>query len=1503
MTDRVKVAIRVRPFSEQEKRANPSGKSIVQISNGMDGDSVTFEARRGTRKMAYQHCFSSVNPDSSPPPYASQETIFNTLGTHLVDSIMGGYNGCMFTYGQSGAGKTYSILGGEGEAEGIFPRVAKSLFQKLTTSSNVEVRGVYISMVDIYCEKIRDLLSDSPLNDQPGLEVRRNQLIGLTVQGMSKRAVKGWDDIDKLLKIAQSKRLQGEMRYGHDLKRSHMVYFLTVQQVRDGSTVDSQLAMVDLAGSDCGEMDENQSDQQVHQERFTAKNSLEALRQVLIARWRNAQAINYTQSKLTEILETHLAGDSRMVMLAALSPSELSQEETYKTLRYALTVKDVKAKPCVKQVDMYAKETELKRQMDRIRFEIEKAKYLGTEAHELDEDGKDELKEMQDALEHVTAEIESINLSFDEQLKKTEEWTDKAMDDNGLDMDEFASLLHIDPNCPRLVNISTDASLSGSVVYFIRFTENMIGTREGGDEVKIPLMRSLVDPNGVHSKHAVMHYEKASGNKSAKLTIRNAIDLSGGGGASALMNSPVTRVNGRLLTEPVELYNGDHIMLGKQHLFQVIHPGKVRGDSVQVGFLTREEAKRQIDIQRQQYEQKSQAAKLQTAIMSKASDEWKKRYLKMGKEKLVLNKELMKAQMREQQAQAELRHQQAQMAAKDKEVLEAKRKSVELDRYKNMVYEMKAENRMNALSEGLMAMDSEGWKKQLAQSKVRMLQLKKEMQEQESKNIDQAMTAVMEKTQAEYKAKMAELEKDLRTAQANSNSDKEKECQEKLDDLQSQLESMSKYRAAYKEMTLEQKKNPLALALTAKEGQVWKSRFENSRLDTLKTNMKMKKAYEEKLDDLMKDAMDKSQRELAAKITEMESQNKAHEAAQTKQHLAEVLALQDKMKNMSLQQKMNPTMWAAAEKEGWKKKLLQAKKRTLVVKRDMMKEMKSKIAEQMEKDRVEMEKKIDELKRQHAHDKQEEVKKMLDAALKEKAEQEEANKHFSEISFEKKTDSDHIMEAMFKGEAAGYKKKFLKSMKNTLELQKKMAKEKEEALEELAKKLLEEAKAELDGKTQEMERKNEEERKRNEQLMKELENLRRQKEELDSKLENNNEQSESMIGSIVGDNKDLQVLVANAKEEMQAKFAEEIKKQEEAHNMELAQLEAKLALSSANAVAAAEAQVKEKHEKETEELKVLIAQMKKQEEVRVAQKLNDANLSTSELIKQLNNQGIHPIVRKDAQEQKGQDGHKLIISIKQARDLMAKDIGGYSDPYCMLLAYDANGCTLNSWKTPTMQENLNPSWMQGFDMTELVGEAKRLHVQIWDADQVGQNDFMGEILIDFAAFEHPGTTEAWYDLKPRPDMIGKDNVSGSLLLTSSHIALDKDERVCLFLLNNDKPWKLNPQELSYLWDQLDTNSDGELTTEEALTLGKAWFKKQVKLTSKVMNRSEAEIEKRMLRNKALDRHMKEFVSSTFEEFFDVNCDGHVRKHEFMRRWNGFAKEQFKDPDDSLCVIL
>ena len=133
--------------------------------------------------------------------------------------------------------------------------------------------------------------------------------------------------------------------------------------------------------------------------------------------------------------------------------------------------------------------------------------------------------------------------------------------------------------------------------------------------------------------------------------------------------------------------------------------------------------------------------------------------------------------------------------------------------------------------------------------------------------------------------------------------------------------------------------------------------------------------------------------------------------------------------------------------------------------------------------------------------------------------------------------------------------------------------------------------------------------------------------------------------------------------------------------------------------------------------------------------------------------------------------------------------------------------------------------------------------------------------------------------------------------------LDKDERVCLFLLNNDKPWKLNPQELDYLWDQLDTNCDGELTTEEALTLGKAWFKKQVKLTSKVMNRSEAEIEKRMLKNKALDRHMKEFVSDTFEEFFDVNCDGHVRRHEFTRRWNGFAKEQFKDPDDSLCVIL
>jgi len=159
VTDKIKVAVRVRPFSKRE--IDLDTPCVVRMENNQ-----TFlqpvplapdkDSRKQAKSFAFDHCFNSVDPEDSG--FAGQEQVFQCLGHDILDNAFQGYNACIFAYGQTGSGKSYTMMGYEGNA-GIIPRLCAVLFERIATKTCPSWQAkVEVSYMEIYNEKVHDLL-------------------------------------------------------------------------------------------------------------------------------------------------------------------------------------------------------------------------------------------------------------------------------------------------------------------------------------------------------------------------------------------------------------------------------------------------------------------------------------------------------------------------------------------------------------------------------------------------------------------------------------------------------------------------------------------------------------------------------------------------------------------------------------------------------------------------------------------------------------------------------------------------------------------------------------------------------------------------------------------------------------------------------------------------------------------------------------------------------------------------------------------------------------------------------------------------------------------------------------------------------------------------------------------------------------------------------------------------------------------------------------------------
>ena len=261
-----------------------------------------------------------------------------------MDDILNGYNGTVFAYGQTGAGKSYTMMGSDiddSEGRGIIPRIVEQIFSSIMASpGNIEYT-VRVSYMEIYMERIRDLLQ--PQNDN--LPVHEEKSRGVYVKGLLEIYVSSVSEVFEVMRRGGAARAVAATNMNQESSRSHSIFVITITQknVETGSAKSGQLFLVDLAGSE--KVGKTGASGQTLEEAKKINKSLSALGMVINSLTDGKSThIPYRDSKLTRILQESLGGNSRTTLIINCSPSSYNAEETLGTLRFGVRAKAIKNK-------------------------------------------------------------------------------------------------------------------------------------------------------------------------------------------------------------------------------------------------------------------------------------------------------------------------------------------------------------------------------------------------------------------------------------------------------------------------------------------------------------------------------------------------------------------------------------------------------------------------------------------------------------------------------------------------------------------------------------------------------------------------------------------------------------------------------------------------------------------------------------------------------------------------------------------------------------------------------------------------------------------------------------------------------------------------------------------------------------------------------------------------------------------------------------------------------
>ncbi|XP_065886082.1 kinesin-II 85 kDa subunit-like [Dysidea avara] len=386
-SDNVRVAIRCRPLNDKEEASNCQ---VVAKINRLRGEvTIGHPRNKGNSSNPVDKTFTF---DLVFDMDAAQTEVYNETARPIVDSVLEGYNGTIFAYGQTGTGKTYTMAGvpGVSELSGIIPNSFAHIFGHIAKCEG-EVRFlVRVSYLQIYNEDVCDLLGKDPTSK---LEVKERPDIGVYVKSLSSFIVKSPNEMDKLMAKGNKSRAVGSTDMNEFSSRSHTIFTITIERSEIGADKKQHLRMgklhlVDLAGSERQSKTGATGDRL--KEAVKINLSLSTLGNVISALVDGKSThIPYRNSNLTRLLQDSLGGNSKTVMIANIGPADYNADESLNTLRYANRAKNIKNKAIINEDPKDAMLREFQKEIESLRKKLEEETGdEGSSEEEVMENGK-----------------------------------------------------------------------------------------------------------------------------------------------------------------------------------------------------------------------------------------------------------------------------------------------------------------------------------------------------------------------------------------------------------------------------------------------------------------------------------------------------------------------------------------------------------------------------------------------------------------------------------------------------------------------------------------------------------------------------------------------------------------------------------------------------------------------------------------------------------------------------------------------------------------------------------------------------------------------------------------------------------------------------------------------------------------------------------------------------------------------------------------------------------
>ncbi|XP_044741310.1 kinesin-like protein KIF13A [Chrysoperla carnea] len=544
-TDKIKVAVRVRPFNRREIDLGTQcvvemdgHQTILQNPNSLDKID-----RKQPKTFAFDHCFYSL--DCTKTNYASQEDVFDCLGRDILENAFQGYNACIFAYGQTGSGKSYTMMGSQ-DNKGIIPRLCDSLFDQIAKKQSSELTyKVEVSYMEIYNEKVHDLLD--PKTNKQSLKVREHNVLGPYVDGLSQLAVTSFQDIDTLMAEGNKSRTVAATNMNSESSRSHAVFSVVLTQtlidIQTGVSGEkvSRMSLVDLAGSEravkTGAVGERLKEgSNINKSLTTLGLVISKLADQSSSGKIKDKFVPYRDSVLTWLLKDNLGGNSKTVMVATLSPAADNYEETLSTLRYADRAKRIVNHAVVNEDPNARIIRELRQEVEALK---EMLKYAtGSVA------GENQRVDIHEKLSESEKLMKEMSQTWEEKLVKTERIQNErqqALEKMGISVQD--SGIKVEKYKYYLVNLNADPSLNELLVYYLK-DRTLVGSRDA--DIQLSGL-------GIQPEHCLIILENGE-------LYMEPID------------NARSYVNGSAVTERTPIYHGYRILLGYHHIFRVNCP-------------------------------------------------------------------------------------------------------------------------------------------------------------------------------------------------------------------------------------------------------------------------------------------------------------------------------------------------------------------------------------------------------------------------------------------------------------------------------------------------------------------------------------------------------------------------------------------------------------------------------------------------------------------------------------------------------------------------------------------------------------------------------------------------------------------------------------------------------------------------------------------------------------------------------------------------------------------